>query len=78
MNKNAIIIILLLALSGSWAYFFGLNQGRKDNPLPQNPPIVARQELSKTPQNKAVSLDSSFHIVKFRMTSFAKVSNTQM
>ena len=59
MNKNIVIMVLLIALSGSWAYFFGLNQGKKDNSLPQNPPIMARQELSQTPQNKAVSNENS-------------------
>lgn len=59
MNKNMVIVILLIALSVSWAYFFGLHQGKKDNLPPSNPPIVAGQGLSQTPQNKAVSNENS-------------------
>lgn len=59
MNKNMVIVILLIALSVSWAYFFGLHQGKKDHLPPSNPPIVAEQRLSQTPQNKAVSNENS-------------------
>lgn len=59
MNKNMVIVILLIALSVSWAYFFGLHQGKKNNLPPSNPPIVAGQGLSQTPQNKAVSNENS-------------------
>ena len=46
MNKNIVIVILLIALSVSWAYFFGFNQGKKE----QSPQKQSTLISSPTPQ----------------------------
>ena len=53
MNKNAIIVILLIALSVSWAYFFGFNQGKKE----QSPQKQSTFIASPTPQANTQNSD---------------------